>query len=87
MTMEFEKSETAYAKHPEPVIEIKQVDMIFNIASVQLNNLKEYFISLIRRQLYYREFLALKGTSITINASEVYGIVGINGSGNPLSLK
>lgn len=74
-------------KKVEPIIEIKNVDMIFNIASVQLNNLKEYFISLVRRQLFYKEFLALSGIDISIYPGEVYGIVGVNGSGKSTLLK
>lgn len=83
----FTKEETDLMRDTEPAISIKQVDMIFNIASVQLNNLKEYFISLVRRQLFYKEFLALSNIDISIYPGEVYGIVGVNGSGKSTLLK
>ena len=34
---------------PEYSIEVNDVSMIFNIASEQLNNLKEYFIKIMRQ--------------------------------------
>ena len=34
-------------------IEVNDVTMIFNMASEQLNNLKEYFIKLLRHELFF----------------------------------
>ncbi len=70
-----------------PMIEVSHVDMIFNIANEQLNSLKEYFISLMRHELFFREFKALEDISFTVNKGEVYGIVGTNGSGKSTLLK
>lgn len=71
----------------QPMIRVENVDMVFNIANQQLNTLKEYFIALVRRQLFFKEFVALEGIDVTIEPGDVYGIVGTNGSGKSTLLK
>ena len=71
----------------EPIIRVDHVSMMFNIASEQLNSLKEYFIKLIRRELFFKKFMALEDIDLTIYPGEVYGIVGTNGSGKSTLLK
>ncbi|MDJ1122009.1 ABC transporter ATP-binding protein [Olsenella sp. YH-ols2217] len=61
--------------------------MIFNIASEQLNSLKEYFIALVRRNLFFKEFRALDDVSFTVKRGEAFGLVGTNGSGKSTMLK
>ncbi len=71
----------------EPIIVINHVSMMFNIASEQLNSLKEYFIKLAKRELHFKEFMALKDIDFVVNRGEQYGIVGTNGSGKSTLLK
>ena len=71
----------------ESAIEVNDVSMIFNIASEQLNNLKEYFIKLARHELFFKEFRALDHVSFKVRRGEVVGLVGTNGSGKSTMLK
>ena len=71
----------------EPVIVVNHVSMMFNIASEQLNSLKEYFIKLAKRELHFKKFMALEDIDFVVNRGEQYGIVGTNGSGKSTLLK
>ena len=70
-----------------PMIEVSHVSMIFNMASQQLNSLKEYAIALARRELMFKEFRALDDVSFTVRKGDVFGILGTNGSGKSTILK
>ena len=72
---------------PQPVIDIQNVSMMFNIASEQLGSLKEYFISIMKRKLFFKEFMALEDITFSVMPGEQYGIVGTNGSGKSTLLK
>ena len=72
---------------PALAIDVKDVTMVFNIASEQLHSLKEYFIKIVRRELFFKPFLALDGISLEVKPGDVYGIIGVNGSGKSTLLK
>ena len=71
----------------EYAIEVKDVSMVFNMASEQLNSLKEYFIKIAKRELFFKEFRALDHISFNVPKGEVVGLMGTNGSGKSTMLK
>ena len=77
----------ADATNTEYAIEVDDVTMVFNMASEQLNSLKEYFIKLVRHELFFKEFHALEHVSFKVKKGEVIGLVGTNGSGKSTMLK
>lgn len=69
------------------VINVNNVTIRFNLASEKVDNLKEYVIKLIKKQLLFQEFLAVKNASFEIRKGESWALVGSNGSGKSTLLK
>jgi lipopolysaccharide transport system ATP-binding protein len=57
------------------------------MASQKIDNLKEYFVKLVKGQLRFKEFLALKDITFEVKKGESWGIVGRNGAGKSTLLK
>lgn len=71
----------------ENAIELNQVSMCFNMSRDRVDSLKEYMVRMLKHQLFYDEFWALKDVSFSVKKGEVFGLVGLNGAGKSTLLK
>lgn len=68
-------------------IEVNNIEMHFNMSKEKVDSIKEYLIKLIKRELHYEDFLALNDVSFSVEKGDVFGILGLNGSGKSTMLK
>ncbi len=74
-------------KLPPKVITLEGVGMKFRLTDQKVDNLKEYFIRLVKRKLNYHEFWALKDVTFHVRRGWRVGILGLNGAGKSTLLK
>ncbi|HIU66419.1 MAG TPA: ABC transporter ATP-binding protein, partial [Candidatus Caccomorpha excrementavium] len=71
----------------ELALKVDQVGIRFNLSEEKVDNLKEYVIKLIKHQIRYQEFWALKDISFEVKKGDRVGILGLNGAGKSTLLK
>lgn len=71
----------------DTMLSIENVGILFRLANERVDSLKDYAIKLVRRELRYHEFWALKDISFQVKRGEHLGILGLNGAGKSTLLK
>ena len=74
-------------RNPENIIEVINATVRFNKATENHNGLKEYVIKMLKGQLMFQEFFALKNINLEVKRGESWGLIGVNGSGKSTLLK
>ena len=69
------------------IISIKDVSMVFNLATEKVDSLKEYVLKLMKKQLLVQPFRALSDINLEVERGDAVALVGVNGCGKSTMLK
>ena len=71
----------------KPAVVVDNVSMKFNLSKEKVDNLKDYLIKFIKKEIKYNEFWALQNVNFEVQKGDRVGILGLNGAGKSTLLK
>lgn len=69
------------------IVSVKDVSMVFNLATEKVDSLKEYVLKLLKKELMIQKFYALKNINLEVERGDSVALIGVNGSGKSTLLK
>ena len=71
----------------EPVVRLDDVSVRYRLPRERITSVKDYAIRLLKGQIVYDEFWALRNVTLEVRRGETLGIIGRNGAGKSTLLK